>query len=150
MYNYHYKHKVVLDITEQDALYNFYEQMIAGDPADNVNYFKGKGKRFCEKYYADCYTEYQYRKQLYKLFKEKLLILNYYIENSNKKISFSSSPIVNNQSSTNNYSQIDDTKSGLGKIASAFFGHPSRKLNLVGVTGTNGKTTIASLLSCRL
>ena len=71
LYNYHYKHREIYDISEEQALYNFYEQMIAGDPADNVNYFKGKGKRFCEKYYADCYTEYQYRKQLYKLFKEK-------------------------------------------------------------------------------
>ena len=37
MYNYHFKHQVVLDITPQEALYNFYEQMIAGDSADNVN-----------------------------------------------------------------------------------------------------------------
>ncbi len=44
MYNYHYKHKQVLDITEEEALYNFYEQMIVGDTADNVNYFMGKGK----------------------------------------------------------------------------------------------------------
>ena len=71
LYNYHYKHKEIYDISEEQAMYNFYEQMIAGDAADNVNYFKGKGKRFCEKYYAECFTEYQYRKQLYKLFKEK-------------------------------------------------------------------------------
>jgi 5'-3' exonuclease len=44
MYNYHFKHKVILDITKEEALYNFYEQMIMGDTADNVNYFKGKGK----------------------------------------------------------------------------------------------------------
>ena len=44
------------------------------------------------------------------------------------------------------YLKIDDSKSGLGKISSAFYGHPSRNLNLVGITGTNGKTTIASLL----
>ena len=43
IYNYHYKHKVVLDISEDEALFNFYEQMIIGDTADNVNYFKGKG-----------------------------------------------------------------------------------------------------------
>jgi len=71
LYNYHYKHREIYDISEEQAMYNFYEQMIAGDASDNVNYFKGKGKRFCEKYYADCETEYQYRKQLYKLFKEK-------------------------------------------------------------------------------
>lgn len=33
-----------------------------------------------------------------------------------------------------------------GQLASAFYDHPSQKLRLVGVTGTNGKTTIATLL----
>jgi len=70
MYNYHYKHKVVYDITEDEALYNFYEQMIIGDTADNVNYFKGKGRKFAEKYLQDCYTKYQYTKRLYQLFIE--------------------------------------------------------------------------------
>ena len=71
MYNYHHKHKVILDISEQEALYNFYEQMVIGDSADNVNYFKGKGKKFAEKYYKDCHTKYQYTKKLYELFKEQ-------------------------------------------------------------------------------
>ena len=34
----------------------------------------------------------------------------------------------------------------LGHVAAAFHGHPSRQLTLVGVTGTNGKTTCATLL----
>jgi len=71
MYNYHYKHKEIYDISEEEAMYNFYEQMITGDTADNVNYFKGKGKRFAEKYFADCYSEYQYRRKMYELFKHK-------------------------------------------------------------------------------
>jgi 5'-3' exonuclease len=71
MYNYHPKHKIVLDISEQEALYNFYEQMIVGDTADNVNFFKGKGKKFAEKYYKDCTTKYQYTKKLYELFKQE-------------------------------------------------------------------------------
>ena len=71
MYNYHYKHRVVLDISEEEALYNFYEQMIVGDTADNVNYFKGKGKKFAEKYFKDCKSKYQYTKRLYELFKEQ-------------------------------------------------------------------------------
>ena len=71
IYNYHYKHKTILNIYKQEALYNFYEQMIVGDTADNVNYFKGKGKKFAEKYYKDCNTTYQYTKKLYELFKEK-------------------------------------------------------------------------------
>jgi len=70
MYNYHYKHKVVYDITEEEAMYNLYEQMIIGDTADNVNYFKGKGKKFAEKYLSDCNSHYQYTKKMYELFKE--------------------------------------------------------------------------------
>ena len=70
MYNYHYKHKVVYDITEEEAMYNLYEQMIIGDTADNVNYFKGKGKKFAEKYLSDCTSHYQYTKKMYELFKE--------------------------------------------------------------------------------
>ena len=71
IYNYHYKHKEVLDISEEEALYNFYEQMIIGDTADNVNYFKGKGKKYAEKYLADCNTKYQYTRKMLELFKEK-------------------------------------------------------------------------------
>lgn len=71
IYNYHYKHKVVLDISEDEALYNFYEQMIIGDTADNVNYFKGKGKKYAEKYLADCNTKYQYTRKMLELFQEK-------------------------------------------------------------------------------
>ena len=71
MYNYHYKHKVILDISPSEALYNFYEQMIIGDTADNVNYFKGKGKAFAKKYFVNCETKYQYTKKIYELFKEQ-------------------------------------------------------------------------------
>ena len=71
MYNYHYKHRVVLDISEDEALYNFYEQMIVGDSSDNVQFFKNKGAKFAEKYFKDCTTKYQYTKKLYELFKEK-------------------------------------------------------------------------------
>lgn len=39
------------------------------------------------------------------------------------------------------------TRLALGEIASAFYGHPSRRLHMVGVTGTNGKTTVAHLLA---
>lgn len=41
---------------------------------------------------------------------------------------------------------VPDTHEALGLAASSFYGHPSRRLRLVGVTGTNGKTTIATLL----
>lgn len=71
IYNYHYKHRVIINISEQEALYNFYEQMIAGDVADNVNYFKGKGKSFAKKYYLGCKTKYQYTRRLYELFQKE-------------------------------------------------------------------------------
>ena len=42
--------------------------------------------------------------------------------------------------------KVESTESCAGKLAHAFYGEPSKKLKLVGVTGTNGKTTIATLL----
>lgn len=44
------------------------------------------------------------------------------------------------------YVQVESTEEAVGPVATAFHGDPSRKLRLVGVTGTNGKTTIATLL----
>ena len=44
------------------------------------------------------------------------------------------------------YHVVDNSAQALGLAASAYYGNPSEKLHLVGVTGTNGKTTIATLL----
>ena len=44
------------------------------------------------------------------------------------------------------YVQVKNSSEALGIMASNFFGNPSAKLKLVGVTGTNGKTTCVSLL----
>jgi len=44
------------------------------------------------------------------------------------------------------YVQVKDTNAALAHLATNFYDNPSQKLSLVGVTGTNGKTTIASLL----
>ncbi|MDD7257466.1 MAG: UDP-N-acetylmuramoyl-L-alanyl-D-glutamate--2,6-diaminopimelate ligase [Prevotellaceae bacterium] len=44
------------------------------------------------------------------------------------------------------YVQVESTEDVAGKVATLFYGNPSVKLKLVGVTGTNGKTTIATLL----
>ncbi len=44
------------------------------------------------------------------------------------------------------YIVVSDSHKALGEIASRFYGDPSGKLKLVGVTGTNGKTTTATLL----
>ena len=41
---------------------------------------------------------------------------------------------------------VKDTDKAMAEIAAAYHDHPSRKMKVVGVTGTNGKTTIATLL----
>jgi len=49
-------------------------------------------------------------------------------------------------SSNITYIKVADSNEVLGKLASAFYNFPSKKLKVVGVTGTNGKTSIATLL----
>ena len=44
------------------------------------------------------------------------------------------------------YIQVKESEDAVGKLATAFYGDPTSKMKLVGVTGTNGKTTIATLL----
>ncbi len=44
------------------------------------------------------------------------------------------------------YITVKDTEDAVGKLATVFYGNPTEKLDLIGVTGTNGKTTIATLL----
>ena len=44
------------------------------------------------------------------------------------------------------YVQVENSAAAAGFMAHNFFGHPSEKMKMVGVTGTNGKTTIATLL----
>ena len=44
------------------------------------------------------------------------------------------------------YIQVDNTEQVIGDVATVFYGNPSRHLKLIGVTGTNGKTTIATEL----
>ena len=44
------------------------------------------------------------------------------------------------------YIAVESTEDCVGEVATQFYGEPSKKLKLVGVTGTNGKTTIATLL----
>jgi UDP-N-acetylmuramoyl-L-alanyl-D-glutamate--2,6-diaminopimelate ligase len=41
---------------------------------------------------------------------------------------------------------VDDSRRALALLANAFFGHPSKRLKLIGITGTNGKTTTSYLL----
>lgn len=44
------------------------------------------------------------------------------------------------------YIQVQDSALAMGFIAASFYDHPSKKLTLVGVTGTNGKTSVATFL----
>jgi UDP-N-acetylmuramoyl-L-alanyl-D-glutamate--2,6-diaminopimelate ligase len=44
------------------------------------------------------------------------------------------------------YVLVKSTSADAGMLADAFYGHPSRAMKVVGVTGTNGKTTVATLL----
>lgn len=51
-----------------------------------------------------------------------------------------------NKELSTTYILVENTDRALGLLASQWFGNPSHELTLVGVTGTNGKTTIATLL----
>ena len=44
------------------------------------------------------------------------------------------------------YVQVEDSQAALAILAANYFGNPSEEIKLIGVTGTNGKTTITSLL----
>ncbi|HBG58702.1 UDP-N-acetylmuramoyl-L-alanyl-D-glutamate--2,6-diaminopimelate ligase [Proteiniphilum sp. UBA1028] len=55
-------------------------------------------------------------------------------------------PMIEEYFSRVTYVQVEDSAEALAIIASTWYGDPSQQLKLVGVTGTNGKTTVASLL----
>ncbi|MDR1517763.1 MAG: UDP-N-acetylmuramoyl-L-alanyl-D-glutamate--2,6-diaminopimelate ligase [Dysgonamonadaceae bacterium] len=55
-------------------------------------------------------------------------------------------PMIEEFFSRVTYVQVENSVAALAEIASKWFGEPSKHLKLVGVTGTNGKTTVATLL----
>ena len=55
-------------------------------------------------------------------------------------------PMIEEYFSRVTYIQVENSAEALALIASEWYGNPSQQLKLVGVTGTNGKTTIATLL----
>jgi 5'-3' exonuclease len=70
IYNYHLKHQCYYNISEQEAKYNFYEQMIMGDTSDNVNFCKGYGKAYCKKAFKDCLSDYSFKRVVFSLYKQ--------------------------------------------------------------------------------
>jgi 5'-3' exonuclease len=70
MYDYHIKKQCYYDISKEQSLYNFYEQMIIGDPADNVNFCKGYGVKWVDKAFKDLVSEYSLVKVIFSLFKK--------------------------------------------------------------------------------
>jgi UDP-N-acetylmuramoyl-L-alanyl-D-glutamate--2,6-diaminopimelate ligase len=66
------------------------------------------------------------------------------IENGAKAVVCERLPDVQNDDVC--YIQVKSSGHALGEIANVFYGEPSKKLKLVGITGTNGKTTTATLL----
>jgi len=62
------------------------------------------------------------------------------------KVVVYSEPETKTEKENVSYVRVEDSAEALGEMASAWYGYPSEKLTLVGVTGTNGKTTTATLL----
>ena len=67
------------------------------------------------------------------------------LENGAKAV-LVSEPIPAKIPENTTFIRVADTEDAVGKVATCFYGDPSRRLKLIGVTGTNGKTTIATLL----
>jgi len=66
---FNYRRNEIIDVSKEDAVYNFYSQMVEGDSADNVNYIRGVGKAWCKKNLTGK-SEFAMRRAVYGLFKE--------------------------------------------------------------------------------
>lgn len=67
---YNYNKKEAEKISKEEALVNFYSQMVEGDSADNVNYCKGYGKAWCKKNLTTDMSEYSLIRAVFSVFKE--------------------------------------------------------------------------------
>lgn len=65
-------------------------------------------------------------------------------------ISEHTSEVAETDSSEVDYVRVGNSRRALGILSSAWYGHPSKKLKVVGVTGTDGKTTTSHLLGAIL
>ena len=70
MYIYTGKSKGLFKISKEEAINNFYSQMIIGDTADNINYCKGYGKAYAKKTLEGFKGEFSATRRVYTLFKE--------------------------------------------------------------------------------
>ena len=69
-YDYNYKNRELIKITEEEALNNFYSQMIIGDTADNIKVCKGYGKAYALKLFKDSKSEFSLISKTYRLYKQ--------------------------------------------------------------------------------
>ncbi|NRA78775.1 MAG: hypothetical protein HRU18_11245 [Pseudoalteromonas sp.] len=69
-FDHYYKRFNLSKISKEDALRNFYTQMIVGDSADNVNYCKGYGLSYCNKVFENVTSEFGYIRRVYYLYKK--------------------------------------------------------------------------------
>jgi 5'-3' exonuclease len=67
---YNYNTNELVELSELDALRNFYTQMIVGDTADNIKVCSGKGKAYAGKLLGPLTTKYQMVKAVYNVYKE--------------------------------------------------------------------------------
>ena len=66
---YNYNKNEAEKISREQALVNFYSQMVEGDSADNVNYCKGYGKAWCKKNLTTEMSEYSLIRAVFSVFK---------------------------------------------------------------------------------
>jgi 5'-3' exonuclease len=70
LYDYNYKSRELVKISEGEALNNFYSQMIVGDSADNIKVCKGYGKAYALKLFKESKNEFSLVSQTYRLYKK--------------------------------------------------------------------------------
>jgi len=69
-YDYNYKKRELVKISEQEANENFYSQMIVGDSADNIKVCNGYGKVYAQKLFKDAKNKYSLMNRTYRLYKQ--------------------------------------------------------------------------------
>lgn len=69
-YDYNWRKRELYKISEEEAIKNFYSQMITGDSSDNIKVCKGYGKVYASKLLKEAETEYSAMIKTYRLYKE--------------------------------------------------------------------------------